>query len=270
MQHIDKAGKTNADFWEKEVQKGGGHTLPWIDIDTDQLHRYIRGEMGDESLLGRKEPKRSLNMSPEDIRCLGDLKNKNVLCLSCGGGQQSAVFSLLGANVTVADITQGQLAGDQTAAAHYGYQVRTIQTDMRDLSDIDANAIDVVYGMTPCYVPSVRDVYAQVAKVLKPGGLYRSDYTKPALFLVGWGGGGYRIKIPYGYPTQTRADGAVEFRHYLDDIFNGLIDNGLTLLSVDDRARHKMPAPDAEPGSYAHECAYVGDGFKILAQKNGA
>ena len=54
------------------------------------------------------------------------LPHKDVLCLAAGGGQQSAVFGLLGARVTVIDFTQGQLDGDITAAKHYGYPVETI------------------------------------------------------------------------------------------------------------------------------------------------
>ena len=267
MKHIDEAAVTNSKFWGEEVKKGGGHTLPWLDIDLDQLHRYIQGELGEDRLLGRKEPRRFLNMSPEDLSLLGGVEDKEVLCLSCGGGQQSAVFSLLGAHVTVVDITQGQLEGDRTAAAHYGYDVTTIHGDMRDLSCLEAGSFDIVYGMTPCYVPSIRDVYAQVARVLKPGGLYRTDTGNPALFAIEWDGGGYRIGKPYSEPTQTRDDGAVEFRHYMDDIFNGLSDNGLLLLRVDDRPRYRKPAPDARPGSYTHESTYIGGGFKILAKK---
>ena len=121
--------------------------------------------------------------------------------------------------------------------------------------------------MTPCYVPSIRDVYAPVARVLKPGGLYRTDMGKPGLFAIEWDGGGYRIGKPYSESTQTREDGAIEFRHYLDDIFNGLSDNGLLLLRVEDRGRDRKPAPDAKPGSYAHEDPWIGGGFRIFAKR---
>lgn len=267
MKHIDEAAVTNSEFWEKEVGKGGGHTIPWLDLDLDQLRRYIRGDLGEERLLGRREPKRYLNMDPRDISALGDVEGKDVLCLSCGGGQQSAVFALLGARVTVVDLTRGQLEGDRKAAAHFGYDVRTIHADTRDLSALQPESIDIVWGMTPCYVPSIREVYTQVARVLKPGGLYQTDMTNPALFPIQWDGGGYRISRPYFETVLTRDDGAIEFRHYLDDIFNGLLDNGLLLLRVEDRGRERTPALDAKPGSYAHEGPWIGGGFRISAKK---
>lgn len=70
---------------------------------------------------------------------------KAVLCLAAGGGQQTAVFGLLGANMTVVDLTEGQLAGDETAAAHYGYPITTVQADMRDLSALPQQAFDRVF-----------------------------------------------------------------------------------------------------------------------------
>jgi hypothetical protein len=53
-------------------------------------------------------------------------------------------FGLLGARVTSVDITEGQLAGDCTVAAHYGYEISTIRADMRDLSPLYADAFYLV------------------------------------------------------------------------------------------------------------------------------
>lgn len=267
MKHKDEVAVTNERLWEGEVKKGGGHTIPWLDLDVDQLHRYIRGDLGEERLLGRREPRRFLNMNPRDISALGDAKGKDVLCLSCGGGQQSAVFALLGARVTVVDIAQGQLAADREAAAHYGYEVRTIHGDMRDLSCLEAGTFDIVYGMAPCYVPSIREVYTEVARVLKAGGLYTTGLTQPAIQPIERDRGGYRISKPYFEAVHPRDDGGIEFRHYMDDIFNGLSDNGLLLLRVEDPARYRKPAPDNQPGSWRHKSSYVGGWFTILAKK---
>ncbi len=271
MKDIDHMVAANAAHWEKAVENGVGHSIPWLDLDPDQLRRYIRGEMAEERLIGRKEPRRYLNVSPEDLRILRDVEGKDVLCLSAGGGQQSAMLSLLGGRVTVVDIAQGQLASDREAAAHYGYEVRTFHRDMRDLSCLEANSFDLVWGMTPCYVPSIRAVYAQVASVLRPGGLYRTDMSNPATVAIEWDGKGYQISQPYAEKVLVRDDpnhGRIyEFRHYFDDIFNGLSDNGLRLVQVDDRGRNNKPAPDVPPGSYTHESAWISGSFNIVAQK---
>ena len=62
------------------------------------------------------------------VRCdslLGDVSGKDVLCLASGGGQDSAAFGLLGAGVTVFDLSDVQLSRDQEAARHHGYTMRT-------------------------------------------------------------------------------------------------------------------------------------------------
>ncbi|MET0647531.1 MAG: class I SAM-dependent methyltransferase [Pyrinomonadaceae bacterium] len=57
-----------------------------------------------------------------------------MLCLAGGGGRESACFALLGAAVTVFDLSPEQLERDRLAAAHYGTHVETVRGDMRDLS----------------------------------------------------------------------------------------------------------------------------------------
>jgi SAM-dependent methyltransferase len=267
MKYIDNIAVANAAHWEEEVEKGGGHTIPWLDLDLEQLHRYMRGDLGEERLIGRREPRRFMNVEPEDLSLVGGVEGKNVLCLAFGGGQQSAVISLLGGHVTVVDFAQGQLAADREAAAHYGYEIRTIHGDMRDLSCLEAGSFDFVWGTATCYVPSTREVYTQVARVLKTGGLYRTDIPNPATVAIESDREGYRLSKPYSENVIVRDDGGYEFRHYFDDIFNGLSDNGLRLVQVDDRGRYNKPPPDAPPGSYSHESAWVCGSFDIVVKK---
>ncbi len=55
-----------------------------------------------------------------------------------------------------------------------------------------------------------------------------------------------------------------EFRHYMDDIFNGLLEAGFSLRLVLDPARDRQPPPGAAPESWAHEEAYVGIGACVI------
>ena len=94
----------------------------------------------------------NLDLTPESARefldaegMLGNVKGKSVLCLASGGGQQSAAFALLGANVTVYDLSEAQLERDQKAAAHYGVDIGTVQGDMRELSALPSAFFDIVY-----------------------------------------------------------------------------------------------------------------------------
>ena len=91
-------------------------------------------------------------MYPANV--LAGVAGKEVLCLASGGGQQSAVFGLLGANVTVVDLAEGQLEGDRTAAGYFGYQITAICADMRDIPCVNDEAFALVYqAHCMAYVP---------------------------------------------------------------------------------------------------------------------
>jgi SAM-dependent methyltransferase len=258
MREKDEVATANERHWEKMVEEGCGYTIPWLDLDPDTIRRYARGELD-------PVPEHLNGITPRTI--LADVEGKDVLCLAAGGGQQSAVFGLLGARVTVVDLAQGQLEGDQKAAEHYGYEVTTIHSDIRDLSCLDDESFDMVYGTAICYVPDTRQVYSEVARVLRQDGTFRVDFHQPTVHFVAWDGEGYRITKPYFEKLDRRADGAIEFRHYMDDIFNGLVDVGLSIRQVVDWSRSKKPDPQALPGSWTHEESYIGGRFIILAKK---
>jgi hypothetical protein len=105
-----------------------------------------------------------------------------------------------------------------------------------------------------------------VAKVLRPGGIYRTKHYQPAIHVVEPDGEGYRITAPYAETIYRRDDGGIEFRHYMDDIFDGLAEVGLSLTQVIDQGRDKRPDPAAIPGSWTHQEPYVGGGFVIVAR----
>ena len=196
-------------------------------------------------------------------------KGKDVLCLGAGGGQQSTLFSLLGAGVTVLDLCEGQLEGDRKAAAHYGYDVTTIQGDMRDLSDLADDSFDLVYGTGTCYIPYVHEVFVGVARVLRTEGLYRADFMNPYTEFVDdtdWDGVGYRITRPYAQRERCRPDSMLEFRNYLDEVFNGLLDTGFSIQRVF-AAPRTLPSSKEQPGSYRHWAAFIHGGYTVLARQ---
>ncbi len=256
----DEAAIANEAVWDREVERGVGSTGPWLDLDRDMLCHFARGDLADA-------PERLIGRWPCPGLLLGDVEGKDVLCLGTGGGQQSAVYGLLGARVTVADLSRRQLEGDHTAAAHYGYEIRTIHADMRDLSCLDDECFDVVDAMGMCYVPDLQRVYCEIARVLRPGGRARVNGGQPAVFDLAWDGEAYRIAKPYCERVNRRADGGIEYRHYIHEKFNGLLDVGLSIRRVLERVR--KPDPQARPGSWTHQAPYVGGGFIIVATKDG-
>ena len=234
-----------------------------------------------------------LDLTPADARALvdpddrfGDLAGKRVLCLAGGGGQQSAAFALLGADVTVFDLSTEQLRRDGEAAAYYALAITTLQGDMRDLSGLDAASFDVVYQPYSLnFVPDARVVFGEVARVLRNGGSYYFNCANP--FISGvvasdWNGVGYPLKQPYvdGAPI-TYADepwvfgGASpsqpinrpkEYRHTLSTLINGLIEHGFVIERMMEE-HFGVPNIDAAPGTSEHLSAIAPPWLKFWASR---
>lgn len=198
-----------------------------------------------------------------------DLTGKTVLCLASGGGQQSVAFALLGAVVSVFDLSPSQLERDRAAAEHYGVAVRLYQGDMRDLSCFGNDSFDIVwhpYSLT--FVPDSRAVFHEVSRILKEGGLYHLMCANP--FFSGlthndWNGEGYTLKLPYEdeamitYPDQewvydqsqtaSKIQEPREYRQSLSRITNGLIREGFLLAHF---SEIKSDDSESLPGSWGH------------------
>ena len=250
---MDEVAKYNTRRWRALVEADALFTRPYLDLDADSARKR----------LDREER-------------LGKLSGKDVLCLACGGGQQSAAFALLGANVTVLDLSESQLERDREAARHYNIDIITLQGDMRDLSCFGKSAFDIVYhGYSIGFVPDPQAVFKQVAGVLRPGGIYHFNCANP--FFIGlkesdWNGEGYVLKRPYvggaeiihedqdwvydrsktGEPVPSPR----EYRHTLSSLMNGLVEQGFLIFHASESS-NIYPDPGAEAGTWDHLVWYA-------------
>jgi ubiquinone/menaquinone biosynthesis C-methylase UbiE len=274
----DEIARRSLELTRREI-RDGGYGEPFLDLDVDAYRAYREG---DASVL----PKPYCD-DPIDAMMMADVRGKSVLCLAGGGGQQSAVFSLLGANVTVLDLTPEQLERDQQTARHYGYEVTTVQGDMRDLSAFSTAEFDRVYQpISTLYVPDLSEIYRGVSRVLKPGGLYSADYAVPLLHMAeqkGWDGTRYVLHVsqPYmrgailetdeGKLNFAEGESFAEFHHLLSDILNGLIAEGFVIRSVWENPRPDTgpSLEDLEPGSDPHKQRFLPFGLSVVCEGTG-
>ena len=289
MNELQDIIKKNQQMWEEEVEAGKYYTIPNLNLNVDLLKQFADGE-----LLGwDEEYGKNNNQLLKKIRQYeyADIKGKRVLCLASGGGQQSAMFLLLGADVTVVDITQGQLDADIKAANHYGYTVKTVLSSMTDLSVFEDEYFDIVHQpISICFVPDVALVYKEVFRVLKKGGKYHVDHINPATHpesydndIDGWDGVGFIISSPYiGGPlridengNENMVSGEVdgEFRHLFIDIFCKLTEAGFQIKYIWEDERNLVtafnPPEEIKPsdGEYDSSFSVVQRYINVLAMK---
>lgn len=244
---MDELSQTNRERWNALARANVQYSRPFLEMTPEQARKII-----------------------DNRGLLGDVAGKRVLCLAGGGGQQSVAFTILGAQVTVFDLSDEQLQRDREAASRLGITFDLVHGDMRDLSAFTDDSFDIVWQPYSInFVPSVNPVFAEVARVLRPGGLYYLHFANSFAMLVdddAWDGKAYPVQYPYVdgfnintlFPrwTVTAADGAVqeiegpqEYLHFLSTIVNILIGNGFRILSLwEDMTDNPTP----EPGTFDH------------------
>jgi SAM-dependent methyltransferase len=218
--------------------------------------------------LGLDEATAREMVDPQGV--MGSVAGKDVLCLASGGGQQSAAFGLLGARVTVYDLSETQLSRDAEAAAHYGLRIDAIQGDMRDLARFAADSFDVVWQAHSInFVPDARGIFEGVARALRAGGQYRVACHNP--FVMGiderdWDGECYPLKRPYvdgveveyedsrwtvwdRHGNTRMVEGPKEFRHTLGTMVNGLVGSGFLIQGLWEEESEDRTAA---PGTWDH------------------
>ncbi len=172
------------------------------------------------------------------------MAGQRVLGLAASGGQQAPVLAAAGAEVTVLDLSAGQLARDREVAEREGLSIRLEQGDMADLSRFPDAGFDLVVNpCSVCFVPDVRPVWREAARVLKPGGRLMTGILNPLYFLFDHDKPGAealvaRRALPFfgdGPAYREAADAAgeaYEFSHTLSDLLGGALDAGFVLTAM--------------------------------------
>ncbi len=221
----------NRDAWSRQVEKGNPWTVP------------VTPEQVAEARAGRW----SVLLTPErpvPRPWFGALDGADVLALASGGGQQACILAAAGARVTLLDLAPGQLARDREVAARDGLAMRIEEGDMRDLSRFPDASFDLVFHpVSNLFVPDVRPVWRECARVLRPGGRLLAGFCQPFMFLfdddaMERGELVVAHRVPYSdlearTPEQIermRGEGEpLAFGHTLDDQLGAMLEVGFAL-----------------------------------------
>ena len=116
---------------------------------------------------------------------IGDLKEKKVLGLASGGGQQMPIFAALGADCTVLDYSHKQIESELNVAKREGYSINAIEGDMtKKLPFLDEYFDLIFHPVSNCYIKDVLHVFKEAYRVLKPGGILLCGLGNEINFIV--------------------------------------------------------------------------------------
>ncbi|MEX0939290.1 MAG: class I SAM-dependent methyltransferase [Pirellulales bacterium] len=208
----------------------------------------------------------------------GDIRGKRLLALAAGGGRQGPLYAAAGAEVTVVDISAEMLRLDREVAQQRGLVVRTIQASMDAMPMLAAGEFDIViHPVSTCYVPDVRPVFAEVARVTAPGGIYVSQHKTPVSLQaeVTPTSRGYQLVVPYygGQPlpavqgSRHREPGTLEYLHRWEELLGGMCRVGFI---IEDLFEPLHADGEAPRGTFAHRSNFVAPYVRIKARRQGA
>jgi SAM-dependent methyltransferase len=221
----------NAHGWNQRVADGDVWTRP-VDDDT-----IARARSGDWSVL-------LTPVAPVPRTWFGTLAGARVLCLASGGGQQAPILAAAGAAVTVLDASEAQLGQDRSVASRHGLDVTTVKGFMDDLSCFAPASFDLIFHpVSNCFAPDLAPVWAECARVLRPGGYLLAGFMNPITYIFDQraearGELTVRFPLPYADVKDLPADElrstieqyrTVEFSHTFDAQIGGQLRAGFVL-----------------------------------------
>lgn len=218
--------------WDEKVINNS----PWsIPVTKDEVLQAKNG-IFNITLTANKNVPRS--WFPEE------LKNKKILCIGSGGGQQGPILAATGALVTVFDISNNQLEQDEKVCQENDIMISTVQGDMCNLFCFKNNYFDLVFcPVSVTYIPDVIPVFKECYRVLKYGGSFLFGSVNPLVYLFNYkkyDEGMFEVanKLPFNSLDELNNEEkieflykkqAIEYSHTLEDLIGGQTSVGFSI-----------------------------------------
>jgi SAM-dependent methyltransferase len=219
----------NAKVIDSWVEQGWEWGVPITHKD------YIKAQGGEWDVLltpTRCVPK---NWFPE-------LAGKKLLGLAAGGGQQTPIFTALGACSTVLDYSDKQLISERLVAEREGYNIEIIKADMTKTLPFNDEIFDIIFHpVSNCYIEDVQHIWNECFRILKSGGVLLAGMDNGLNFLFDDDGKSLKVanKLPYN-PLKDGAllkmlegsDCGIQFSHTLEEQIGGQLKAGFILKDI--------------------------------------
>ncbi|HHU28680.1 TPA: class I SAM-dependent methyltransferase [bacterium] len=194
---------------------------------------YVKAKNGEWSVL-------LTPTKPVPKEWFGDLKNKHVLGLACGGGQQMPIFNALGAYCTVLDFSSEQLKKELEVANRENYEIKIVQADMTEPLPFDDESFDLIFHpVSNCYVEDVFPIWKECYRVLKKSGILLSGLDNGFNYLFDEDEERIVNKLPFNalkdrkmYEKSVKYDWGIQFSHTIEEQIGGQLKAGFILTDI--------------------------------------
>lgn len=173
----------------------------------------------------------------------GRLANVKLLGLASGGGQQMPVFAALGADCTILDYSDKQLASEKLVSERENYAINIVKSDMTKRFPFDDESFDVIFHpVSNCYIEDVYHVWNECFRVLRKGGILLAGMDNGINFLFDDHDADPLVvehKVPYNplkdkelYEHSLKLDDTLQFSHTMEEQIGGQLKAGLILTDL--------------------------------------
>ena len=219
------SAKLNEKAWDEEGKKGNYWTKM---VELEDVEKAKKGE-------------KSIWVTPSNdipLPWLGESRDKSVLLLASGGGQQTVLLAAMGFSVTSIDISEHQVEEE------YGLKGEVIKRDVQDLSFLPQSSYDIVISPHSLnFIPDVVSFFAEVSRVIRKDGLFIFGSANPVLYIfddqkIGKGKLVVKYTIPYSdekslgkkeIKKMIKRKDTFEYSHTLSDIIGGVLKAGFVI-----------------------------------------
>ena len=208
----------------------------WNENSDSEWYRSLRTEEKIHALQER--PERAFHPAVYALirKIFPDLTKAKVLLPSSGDNHAAFALSLLGAQVTSADISERQLENAAEIAARLRLNIEFVCDDTMQLSHISNQAYDLVYTSngTLSWINDLDSMNRNICRVLKKGGYFAMYDMHP--FNRPFSGEAWQAP----HIIKSYQDVLPDLHWRIQDILNSQIRAGLTLCEM-----AELPAADA-------------------------
>ena len=244
----------NRKAWNREVEGGQNRWSQPVNAET-----IAKARQGQFSILLTEN-------IPVPRKWFPPLQSADVLCLASGGGQQGPVLAAAGATVTVFDNSPAQLKQDELVAERESLPLRTVEGDAADLSVFADESFDLIFNpVSTAFMPDVRAVWRECARVIRPGGALMTGFMNPVHYIFDLYKADEGIlevahSIPYSDLTSIPKEDLdelmekglpVEFGHSLTDLIGGQLEAGFVLTDLYEDTMLDSPLHNYHPSYMA-------------------